>query len=103
MGLGPGGQPINANRLSSGGGVASMGPGGQSALNFLSFFLFFGGLATRFACAHQQVTYVNNKTQVARQIFVDILYQYFLFCLVRKCSLMLHTVHHTVLQTSLSL
>lgn len=27
MGLGPGGQPINANRL-SGGGVASMGPGG---------------------------------------------------------------------------
>ncbi|ROL42151.1 Myelin expression factor 2 [Anabarilius grahami] len=28
MGLGPGGQPINANRL-SGGGVASMGPGGM--------------------------------------------------------------------------
>ncbi len=27
MGLGPGGQPINANRL-SGGGVGSMGPGG---------------------------------------------------------------------------
>lgn len=27
MGLGPGGQPINANRLSSGGG---MGSGGQS-------------------------------------------------------------------------
>lgn len=30
MGLGPGGQPINANRLSSGGGMGSMGPGGQS-------------------------------------------------------------------------
>lgn len=33
MGLGPGGQPINANRLSSGGGIGSMGPGGQSAPN----------------------------------------------------------------------
>lgn len=30
MGLGPGGQPINANRLSGGGGMGSMGPGGQS-------------------------------------------------------------------------
>lgn len=29
MGLGPGGQPINANRLNSGGSVGSMGPGGQ--------------------------------------------------------------------------
>lgn len=31
MGLGPGGQPINANRLSGGGGggMGSMGPGGQ--------------------------------------------------------------------------
>uniref|UniRef100_A0A3Q3DQ55 Myelin expression factor 2 n=1 Tax=Hippocampus comes TaxID=109280 RepID=A0A3Q3DQ55_HIPCM len=28
MGLGPGGQPINANHLSSGGGMGSMGPGG---------------------------------------------------------------------------
>lgn len=28
MGLGPGGQPINTNRL-SGGGMGSMGPGGQ--------------------------------------------------------------------------
>ncbi|XP_053176358.1 myelin expression factor 2 [Scomber japonicus] len=28
MGLGPGGQPINANRLNSGGNVGSMGPGG---------------------------------------------------------------------------
>lgn len=32
MGLGPGGQPINANRL-SGGGVGSMGPAGQSCLS----------------------------------------------------------------------
>lgn len=32
MGLGPGGQPINANRLSGGGGMGSMGPGGQSPL-----------------------------------------------------------------------
>lgn len=30
LGLGPGGQPINANRLSGGGGIGSMGPGGQS-------------------------------------------------------------------------
>lgn len=32
MGLGPGGQPINANRLSGGGGggMGSMGPGGES-------------------------------------------------------------------------
>ncbi|TKS69603.1 Myelin expression factor 2 [Collichthys lucidus] len=30
MGLGPGGQPINANRLSGGGGMGSMGPGGMS-------------------------------------------------------------------------
>lgn len=28
MGLGPGGQPINANHLSSGGGMGSMGAGG---------------------------------------------------------------------------
>lgn len=38
MGLGPGGQPINANRLGGGGGMGSMGPGGQSALIF-SYFL----------------------------------------------------------------
>ncbi|KAL2088915.1 hypothetical protein ACEWY4_015814 [Coilia grayii] len=29
MGLGPGGQPINANRLSGGGGMGAMGPGGM--------------------------------------------------------------------------
>ncbi|KAM7014827.1 myelin expression factor 2 isoform 1-T1 [Tautogolabrus adspersus] len=29
MGLGPGGQPINANRLGGGGGMGSMGPGGM--------------------------------------------------------------------------
>uniref|UniRef100_A0A669C2W9 Myelin expression factor 2 n=1 Tax=Oreochromis niloticus TaxID=8128 RepID=A0A669C2W9_ORENI len=31
MGLGPGGQPINANRLSGGSGMSSMGPGGMSS------------------------------------------------------------------------
>ncbi|XP_027870569.1 myelin expression factor 2 isoform X2 [Xiphophorus couchianus] len=31
MGLGPGGQPINANRLSGGGGMSSMGPGGMDS------------------------------------------------------------------------
>lgn len=36
MGLGPGGQPINANRLSGGGGMGSMGPGGQSPLKYFS-------------------------------------------------------------------
>lgn len=35
MGLGPGGQPINANRINSGGGMGSMGPGGQSALTWV--------------------------------------------------------------------
>lgn len=34
MGLGPGGQPINANRLSGGGGMGSMGPGGHSLILF---------------------------------------------------------------------
>ena len=29
MGLGPGGQPINANHMSGGGGMGSVGPGGQ--------------------------------------------------------------------------
>ena len=29
MGLGPGGQPINANTVGGGGGMGSMGPGGQ--------------------------------------------------------------------------
>ncbi|XP_032416541.1 myelin expression factor 2 [Xiphophorus hellerii] len=31
MGLGPGGQPINANRLSGGGGMSTMGPGGMDS------------------------------------------------------------------------
>ncbi|XP_061133122.1 myelin expression factor 2 [Syngnathus typhle] len=31
MGLGPGGQPLNANHLNSGGGMGSMGPGGMDA------------------------------------------------------------------------
>uniref|UniRef100_A0A3B4FXD0 Myelin expression factor 2 n=1 Tax=Pundamilia nyererei TaxID=303518 RepID=A0A3B4FXD0_9CICH len=35
MGLGPGGQPINANRLSGGGGMNAMGPGGQSPFEIL--------------------------------------------------------------------
>uniref|UniRef100_A0A3Q4I3N7 Myelin expression factor 2 n=1 Tax=Neolamprologus brichardi TaxID=32507 RepID=A0A3Q4I3N7_NEOBR len=35
MGLGPGGQPINANRLSGGGGMSTMGPGGQSPFEIL--------------------------------------------------------------------
>lgn len=42
MGLGPGGQPINANRLSSGGGMGSMGPGGQSALVYNFHFYLLG-------------------------------------------------------------
>ena len=35
MGLGPGGQPINANRLNSGGSAGSMGPGGQLPVSYL--------------------------------------------------------------------
>ncbi|XP_041838450.1 myelin expression factor 2 isoform X2 [Melanotaenia boesemani] len=34
MGLGPGGQPINANRLSGGGGMGSMGPGGMDVSGY---------------------------------------------------------------------
>lgn len=37
MGLGPGGQPISANRL-SGGGMGSIGPGGQSLQILLLMF-----------------------------------------------------------------
>ncbi|KAJ8249359.1 hypothetical protein GJAV_G00233930 [Gymnothorax javanicus] len=34
MGLGPGGQPINTNRLSGGGAMGSMGPGGMDGPSF---------------------------------------------------------------------
>ncbi|XP_054627316.1 myelin expression factor 2 [Dunckerocampus dactyliophorus] len=34
MGLGPGGQPINANHLSSGGSMGSMGPGGMDVQGY---------------------------------------------------------------------
>ncbi|XP_047436257.1 myelin expression factor 2 isoform X4 [Mugil cephalus] len=34
MGLGPGGQPINATRLSGGGGMGSMGPGGMDVSSY---------------------------------------------------------------------
>ncbi|XP_041641152.1 myelin expression factor 2 isoform X2 [Cheilinus undulatus] len=46
MGLGPGGQPINANRLSGGGGMSSMGPGSmdvQSGMNRLGGGMSGGG------------------------------------------------------------
>lgn len=39
MGLGPGGHPINANRPSGGGGMGSMGPGGQSSLRCCTYIL----------------------------------------------------------------
>ncbi|KAM4744964.1 myelin expression factor 2 isoform 1-T1 [Anableps anableps] len=51
MGLGPGGQPINANRLSGGGGMGSMGPGsmdsgygGMSRLGGMSGGGGYGGM-----------------------------------------------------------
>lgn len=52
MGLGPGGQPINANRLNSGGGMGSMGPGGQSAVTWVG-----AGGSTRFACVHGEAPF----------------------------------------------
>uniref|UniRef100_A0A3P9IIA5 Myelin expression factor 2 n=1 Tax=Oryzias latipes TaxID=8090 RepID=A0A3P9IIA5_ORYLA len=43
MGLGPGGQPINANRLSGGGGMGSMGPGGMDASGYGGMNRLSGG------------------------------------------------------------
>ncbi|XP_019742358.1 myelin expression factor 2 isoform X3 [Hippocampus comes] len=44
MGLGPGGQPINANHLSSGGGMGSMGPGGMDAAGYGGMSRLGGGM-----------------------------------------------------------
>uniref|UniRef100_A0A8C1IS95 Myelin expression factor 2 n=1 Tax=Cyprinus carpio TaxID=7962 RepID=A0A8C1IS95_CYPCA len=44
MGLGPGGQPINANRL-SGGGVGSMGPGGVFLFMHILHYVYRSGMA----------------------------------------------------------
>ncbi|XP_035484478.1 myelin expression factor 2 isoform X1 [Scophthalmus maximus] len=44
MGLGPGGQPINANRLSGGGGMGSMGPGGMDASGYGGMNRLGGGM-----------------------------------------------------------
>ncbi|KAM9816902.1 myelin expression factor 2 [Neosynchiropus ocellatus] len=43
MGLGPGGQPINANRLSGGGNMGSGGPGGMDSPNFGGMMRLGGG------------------------------------------------------------
>ncbi|KAM8876517.1 myelin expression factor 2 [Synchiropus picturatus] len=43
MGLGPGGQPINANRLSGGGNMNSGGPGGMDSSNFGGMMRLGGG------------------------------------------------------------
>ncbi|XP_053721862.1 myelin expression factor 2 [Synchiropus splendidus] len=43
MGLGPGGQPINANRLSGGGNMNSGGPGGMDSPNFGGMMRLGGG------------------------------------------------------------
>uniref|UniRef100_A0A8C5E742 RRM domain-containing protein n=1 Tax=Gouania willdenowi TaxID=441366 RepID=A0A8C5E742_GOUWI len=51
LGLGPGGQPINANRLSGGGGsssMGSMGPGGMDVSNFGGMNRFGGGMGGGF-------------------------------------------------------
>ncbi|KAK7152356.1 hypothetical protein R3I94_008627 [Phoxinus phoxinus] len=48
MGLGPGGQPINANRL-SGGGVASMGPGGMDGPGCSSMNRMSAGMSGGFS------------------------------------------------------
>uniref|UniRef100_A0A3Q3M6S6 Myelin expression factor 2 n=1 Tax=Mastacembelus armatus TaxID=205130 RepID=A0A3Q3M6S6_9TELE len=45
MGLGPGGQPINANRLSSGGGMSSMGPGGMDVPGYGGMNRLGGGMS----------------------------------------------------------
>ncbi|KAK2853790.1 hypothetical protein Q5P01_006451 [Channa striata] len=44
MGLGPGGQPINANRISSGGGMGSMGPGGMDVPGYGGVNRLGGGM-----------------------------------------------------------
>nr|XP_033472433.1 myelin expression factor 2 isoform X2 [Epinephelus lanceolatus] len=45
MGLGPGGQPINANRLSGGGGMGSMGHGGMDAQGYGGMNRLGGGMS----------------------------------------------------------
>uniref|UniRef100_A0A3Q2ZXN7 Myelin expression factor 2 n=1 Tax=Kryptolebias marmoratus TaxID=37003 RepID=A0A3Q2ZXN7_KRYMA len=45
MGLGPGGQPINANRLSGGGGMGSMGPGGMDSSGYGGMNRLGGGMS----------------------------------------------------------
>lgn len=57
MGLGPGGQPINANRLGGGGGMGSMGPGGQSARIFSYFLINVILRATLFTGVHHHVSF----------------------------------------------
>ncbi|XP_077375502.1 myelin expression factor 2 [Festucalex cinctus] len=44
MGLGPGGQPINATNMNSGGGMGSMGPGGMDAPGFGGMNRLGGGM-----------------------------------------------------------
>ncbi|XP_047436254.1 myelin expression factor 2 isoform X2 [Mugil cephalus] len=45
MGLGPGGQPINATRLSGGGGMGSMGPGGMDVSSYGGMNRLGGGMS----------------------------------------------------------
>ncbi|KAJ8393121.1 hypothetical protein AAFF_G00068040 [Aldrovandia affinis] len=44
MGLGPGGQPINANRMSGGGAMGNMGPGGMDGPGFGGMGRMGGGM-----------------------------------------------------------
>lgn len=57
MGLGPGGQPINANRLSGGGGggggMGSMGPGGTRAPSYCLRHSFFISKPFQFNRQHE--------------------------------------------------
>uniref|UniRef100_A0A3P8UDP9 Myelin expression factor 2 n=1 Tax=Amphiprion percula TaxID=161767 RepID=A0A3P8UDP9_AMPPE len=46
LGLGPGGQPINANRLSGGGSMSSMGPGGMDVSGYGGMNRLGGGMSS---------------------------------------------------------
>ncbi|XP_030233059.1 myelin expression factor 2 isoform X5 [Gadus morhua] len=46
MGLGPGGQPINANTVGGGGGMGSMGPGGMDGPGFSGMNRLGGGMGS---------------------------------------------------------
>lgn len=72
LGLGPGGQPINANRLNSGGNMGSMGPAGPLPFVMLSkkyflqrlYHIFMSDIWSLQICLFRQVLLQENPVHV---------------------------------------